>query len=267
MNCLEFRRVHLTDPGTQEPEFLHHQRACERCARLATRSVRFEQNLSEALKVKAPEDLSAHILLRQSFQAFPNQPFELSLKKAMKIAVPEDLSSRVLLRQSFLARRGRPFWRNRLYALAASVLLAVGLLGGLLLPEGAPTLEEAVFAHILSEPHYQTGTEQVQREALASLLAPVGAEVKSDLGQVTAASICAIRERIAAHLVLAGEKTPVAVLLMPSEQVEERSYIKRGKLRGILAPVHEGSMAIVGDAGETLEPIETRIRSALRWRL
>lgn len=270
MNCLEFRRIHLADPGNREPEFLRHQRVCDRCARMATRSARFEQTLLEALKVKVPEDLSARILLRQSFQARHDQPFEQSLREAVNVAVPEDLSSRILLRQSFQVRRSRPFWRNRVYALAASVLLVVGLLGGLggrLLPEEAPSLEEAVFAHILSEPHDETSTKRIQREALASLLAPVGAEVKSDLGQVSAASLCAIRQRIAAHIVLVGEKAPVAVLLMPSERVEERYYIEHGDLRGILSPVHGGSMAIIGEAGETLEPIETRIRSALRWRL
>ena len=94
MNCLEFRRILLTDPGTRDPAFVEHKRSCADCADAVGRSAQFEQRLREAVRIEAPENLA----------------------------------SRILLKHSFASPVSKPWWRNTAaVALAASLLLVVGL--------------------------------------------------------------------------------------------------------------------------------------------
>ena len=69
MNCLEFHRMLRTEPDGRDPEFVGHQAQCESCAREATRAMRFEQRLREAIEVPVPESLTSRVLLRHEFTA------------------------------------------------------------------------------------------------------------------------------------------------------------------------------------------------------
>jgi hypothetical protein len=68
MNCLEFRRLLLTEPDTRDPEFLEHRRQCPSCARLATEQRTFERRLAQALAVPVPDDLVPRLILRRALR-------------------------------------------------------------------------------------------------------------------------------------------------------------------------------------------------------
>ena len=233
MNCVDFRRVQLTEPDNADPDFLRHRRECRACAALANRSAQLEQQLRAALEVE----------------------------------VPEELSRRVLGESANQGRHPAVMPRYAWQALAAGVLLLVGFGTGLLFPRGDSSLEDEVIRYVSSAPRHMAAPYPVSQEKLASLLEPVGAELMGSLGPVTSAHLCAIRERVAAHIELPGEHAPIVVLLIPGEQVAARTELVAGEWRGVLVPVHNGSLAIVGAHGELFTQIENRVRSAVTWRL
>lgn len=233
MNCLEFRRLCLADPASQEAEFLSHRRDCPRCAEFAAGVTQLDRKLGEALRVDVPDQLASRIVLRQS-----------------------------LYRDQQHLRR-----RRHLYALAASLLVAIGLTATFVLTNRAPSLDQRVLAHIDLERELLSTHHEVPRPKLVSVLNSVGAELKGDLGHVQHASICPLSEHGGAHLVFEGRKGPVIVLLLPKEFVGRPTEIQKEKMTGLVLPTHNGSMALVSEHGESVQEMARRMRSAISWRL
>ena len=277
MNCLDYQRVLNSDPTSRDPEFLRHRRECPHCAASTARAASFEPVIRDALAVETPSDLEARILLKQSFEAQPvdetkEDAFDEHLQAALAVSVPEDLAERIALRQSLREPRWKAFRHGWMYGLAATVLLCVGLVGGLLIPKDQSpfpqgSLENAVLAEILGEPEALARTDVVEASVVKNLVAPLGVELQGDLGPITHASLCAVRAKVAAHLVIKGTKAPVTLLLMPGQEVNARSPIEQDYLVGVLVPIRGGSMAIVGAGGEPLDRIEARVRSAVRMEI
>ena len=233
MNCLEFRRHCLADPASQEAAFVMHRQDCPRCAEFATGVTQLDRKITEALRVD----------------------------------VPDHLASRIVLRQSLYRDQQHQWRRRRLYALAASLIVAIGLTATLVLINRGPSLDQRVLAHIDLERELLSSHEKVAHAKLVSVLNSVGAELKGDLGNVQHASICPLSEHGGAHLVFDGRKGPVIVLLLPKEFVETPTPIQKEKMAGLVLPTRNGSMALVSEHGESVQEIAQRMRGAVTWRL
>jgi hypothetical protein len=194
------------------------------------------------------------------------ETFEEKLNTAMAIDAPQDLAKRILAQQSS-QRKAMSSRRRQAFALAAGLILSLTVIVGLYITGYSKGLEQAVIAQVNAEPHALTLTREVQAPALEQTLKALGAELTASLGKVTFAHDCKIRKRTAAHLVVAEAETPVTVLLMPGQQVTRRSQFSHGKLNGTIVPISGGSMAIMAEQPDLIDPMEERLRSAVRWRL
>ncbi len=229
MNCLDVRRILAATPASQEPDVLRHVQQCQSCARYAEHE----------------KALSTHI------------------DKLLKVAVPERLTSRIMLQQRLMEekryRRRRDYWR----ALAASVVLTVGLIAGMLMVNHPYSLAEVALAHVRDEPMALQVEDNIQLSQLNNLLAPYNLKLKQAIGRVGFAMPCRIRQYTGAHLVMQGEYGKVTVLIMPGEYVMTRKALREQDLRGLLIPIDSGSIAIIGQAYEPLAAIEARLSQAL----
>lgn len=223
MNCFEFRKICHTEPRSTVPEYRRHREECCACADFAARQDEFERSLADALRVEVPDGLEARLILRQT------------------------------------TARASSF--RRVLAYAASVLVTLGVVGALLWQPGAQPLDEEVIAHILDEPGHLLSQDVVPAERAARVLAAIGMKVQGELGLVRFADRCPGRP--GAHLVLAGSRGPVTVMIMPDRPVPERLTLARSGFTGVLAPAGRGSIAIVGMPGEAIDRYEARIRSAI----
>ncbi len=154
MNCLEFRRRCTVDPVRLGAECVAHRRRCAPCGRFAERMGEIENRLRAAVVVDIPDALAERILRRLEREAGPlaEESLDRHLGQAVRIEVPEGLAGRVLLRQSLdEQRRGRRQWFVSL-ALAASVVVAVGLVGLFDAPGRGDGLAREVIAHVEQEP-------------------------------------------------------------------------------------------------------------------
>jgi hypothetical protein len=239
MNCLEFRRLTLVDPETQDSGYRRHRRDCAACRDYAAVSTDFEADLREAMTIAVPDDLVPRVLLAQA----------IAVEKAPR----------------------RPWFGSRAFpglALAASLLLlvAAGWLG--MRDGGSPplSLSAEVVAHIEAERDYLTKTGEVGEARLAALLEGFGARVRhGGLGRVSYAGACEIRNRKGVHLVLQGERGPVTVLYLPGEAPGVIERFEQDGFSGELLPVGRGSLAVVGEQGEALEAIITNLEQAIAW--
>ena len=225
MNCFEFRHHLTVDPYSQDAELLQHKRECPACAAFAVQQGKFEQRLSAALNVEVPTELHARLVLQQS------------------------------LHQSR---------RIRAQAIAAMILLTVALAGGWWWLPYSPSLIQTVIAHIEEERDLLSSHDQVSDSQVAQLSQAIGMPLQGDIGVIRHAGICAIGKHHGGHLVLAGVKGLVTVLLMPGETISRRKSFEGGGFQGILLPTGYGGMAVVGQPGEALDIVAHRIQTALR---
>ena len=62
-----------------------------------------------------------------------------------------------------------------------------------------------------------------------------------------------------------GERGPVMVLLMPDEKVDRAIPLMDEFNKGVILPVGDGSIAIVGGRDESLERIENTLKNSVTW--
>ena len=233
MNCLDVRRALTTDPSAQTPALLEHIQSCDVCAAAFANSRRFEHGLREAVRVP----------------------------------VPENLASRILLRQSFEARRRTPRWFRWPKAMAAAVVLAVGLVIATVLTtrERTPELGQDVVELVRAAGYALAATGPVAPAEVRAALRPVGLGLRAELQNVTFASRCYLRGKLAGHLVLKGQNSPVSVFLIPSTLIQEEADINARDWSGKLLPSDRGTIAVVAAPGEPIEQVVQMVRGAVRW--
>ena len=190
-----------------------------------------------------------------------------TLVEALRVDVPENLASRIILRQSLQKSEVPSKYKPRRYAIAASLLLTLGLAGGLYTIISTAPFHRAVMAHLDGEWDLLVQRQDVSDQKLMSVLDSVGGELKGDIGKIKHASLCDFSEYGGAHLVLEGRKGPVVVLLLPKKDIAGPNVMSGNRSEGILVSANNGSMAIVGDKDEALHDVERQVRAALVWRL
>lgn len=195
---------------------------------------------------------------------------DAQIKTALEIPVPElsmpelpaiDTDKVVSLESH--RRFGAPAW----FAMAASVALvaivAVQLFGT---QPQFETLGDEIVAHLDHEPRALRVTDKaVSDERLGKVVPANIANLDHRGGLITYAQSCKINGKLVPHLVIQGESGPVTVLLMPDERVESAEVLEGEGINGVLIPVGDGSIAIIGEKDENLDTIRRKVTNAVTW--
>jgi hypothetical protein len=192
---------------------------------------------------------------------------EAKLKAALQVPTPPELAERIQLAVSFGAQQRRP---QRWLSMAAAGLLAVaaGTLGWLHFdkPYEDLSLERSVLHHVADETRHLYDPGPADTRDLHAVFARFGAKVAEQaLGQVNFAGICMMRRNRGVHLVVRGEQGPVTVFFMPGEQTDRVLPLRSERFAGVIEPTEWGSIAVVGEHGEQLQPVLQRVRQAVTW--
>lgn len=157
----------------------------------------------------------------------------------------------------------QPAW----FGLAAGLALAAFF--GLQFAERGTSdlsLPEQVIAHLDHEQDSRVATDVAVSERTLESVVNNDVELRSGIGLVTYARSCVINGKVIPHLVVQGERGPVTLLLMPDEPVDGPIPLEGKAVNGIILPVGDGSIAIVGERDEPLDVIEERVIDSVKWK-
>ncbi|MCH7979936.1 MAG: DUF3379 family protein [Proteobacteria bacterium] len=214
---------------------------------------------------------AAHLSQCASCQAFRAEMLALDLKisSALAISVPElklpelpELDTSKVTAMP-LRRFAQPAW----LAVAATVTLAAFIGFGMFGSDVSnATLAEQILVHIDHEPGaFRVVDEAVTDKRLARVVPANIATLNHSAGLITYARSCLINGREVPHLVIQGEFGPITILLMPGEKITGAQTIEGENVHGIILPVGDGSIAIIGEVGEHLERIEKQVMNSVTW--
>ena len=205
-------------------------------------------------------------------QAFQREMLALNVKiaKAMQLNVPvlkmPELPEVDTGNVATLPVRKR-WLKPMLFAVAATVVLAASIslrVSGVFQSYGS--LAEEVLAHMDHEPGALRVTDEpVSDRRLARAVPAKLAIFDRDASLITYAQSCTINGKDVPHLVIQGEHGPVTILLMPEEKIAEAMPIDGNNVKGVILPVGDGSIAIVGDREEQLESIQKNVVTSVTW--
>lgn len=239
MNCEAYRQAIAADPSESFDGGRAHSAGCPPCSAYKEEMRSLDARIAAALRIDVPK------LTMPELPAVSAEVVDLESRRPKRLA--------------------RPAW----IGLAAGVVLAVAI-GVRITGTGDPddTLAAQVVAHLDHEPDaLQVTDEAVSDERLYSVVRPAIATMDRDFGLITYARSCEINGREVPHLVVQGEKGPVTILLMPHEMVDMPLPLGGQSIEGVILPVGDGSIAIIGERGEPIERLGRRVTGAVEWNI
>ncbi|MEZ5564213.1 MAG: DUF3379 family protein [Gammaproteobacteria bacterium] len=224
-----------------------------------------------------PDELSQHLANCAACTAYQQemQALERAIQSALGVRrmeaspqiSPVPASRTNLLengpRKNVPAASGR--WRPApLWALAASMLAAIGLAAFLLISRPVDALADDVVSHMAHELDSWDGTLPVPDDILARVLSRSGVRLdRLAAGDIVYAQSCWFRGNYVPHLVVRTTTGPVTVMILPDEHIARPHDFNEGGYSGVLMPTAHGGIAVLGrGVADVAEPAE-RIRQAL----
>jgi len=233
MDCETFRQITAGDPAELDEQCVAHARDCPACAAFSERVRSAEWLIHEAMR--------------------------------FDVAALKSHAGRPARRWATSPRAG--------WAGVAAVLIA-GLAVWFGSSRGPDLSEELLVAEILEHWHLEPESWDTTdvRISPASLEEVIGGQVDvnvNQLGLVSYARSCFVRDNWVPHLVIQGERGPVMLLLLPDEPISEPLPLDMPEqgLQGVILPLGGGSVAVLGTDGEAMEPIRQRVSDALEWSI
>jgi len=214
---------------------------------------------------------AGHLSACASCQSFREEMLALDAQigRALALSVPQldmpELSDIDTSNVTALSQRrfGAPAWLAAAATVTLAAFIGFQMFGGSLSND---TLAEQIIAHIDHEPFsFRETINAVSDERLARVIPATVAILDHSAGLITYAQSCLINGHQVPHLVIQGERGPVTILLMPEEKVSAAQTFFGESVNGVILPVGNGSIAIIGEEGESLEKIEERVKNSVTW--
>ena len=237
MNCEDFKKAISADPSATF-EGAGHAAGCTDCAAFQAEMRALDARIGKALAIDVPA-LTMPELPPIEDDNVVNLPF---------------------------TRRGRaPAW----LAIAASFALAAVIITQFL---GNPVVYDSLADEIIAHQDHEPNALKVTDEAVSErrfdrvVNASVGT-MDRNVGLITYAQSCVINGKTVPHLVMQGAEGPITLLLMPDEMVDMAQQINGNGINGVILPVGDGSIAIIGERGENLAEVEQRVIESVEWSI
>lgn len=204
----------------------------------------------------------AHRALCPACEQYAQEMLRLNglIKRALTVPVPEH--------KQFAAPAGDVQSNTRWYAMAASVVLAVGIALSAVWFLGFPreSLASQVVAHLAHEPYAMTTTEaRVSAEVLDSALRAKGLKLTQPMNDVSYVQSCVLRGRFVPHLVVQTEQGPVTLMLLVEEHIKKTERFTEAGHLGVLVPTKKGGMAVIANDIMLAERVADRVQAAIDW--
>ncbi|CAK4067178.1 MULTISPECIES: DUF3379 domain-containing protein [Vibrio] len=221
-------------------------------------------------------ELNAAIKESESNAKFADEILDLDaqIAKAMNVDVPEDLADRILFNQTSNVKEDnvvRPNFARRAMAMAASVAFVAGLLvgqvnwGNIVVSPAQASLASTAIKHVVDEkPFVNHLDEQVKSSQINAKMVPFSHSLSAHFPyHVYYLNHCGFGESNALHMVFRGEKGKVTLFLTGIAANDVSEFAEDGMV-GIIEPMGEVSLILVGDKGENVAKIAENILDIIK---
>lgn len=168
---------------------------------------------------------------------------------------------------SQLPRSSRPQQRtSRWLALAASLLVTAGVVGGIWLALPRSTLASELIEHVSAEQDIVAAAAPLDATELNKALRSSGVRLnRSREHPVWYATSCPFRGREVPHLLVQTAQGRVTVLLLAGVKVRSVQRFDEQGYRGTILPSGPGSIAIIATNREAIEEATKHVAAAVEW--
>jgi hypothetical protein len=239
MNCDEYKEAIAADPAFVDDA--GHDAACASCAGFKAEVVALDERISSALAIDVPA------------LQMPDLPI---------MGAAED---KVV---SLAGRRKQMFAMPTWIAIAAGFALAAIVGVQFLANDGITDQELAaeILAHVDHEPWAMEATDvSVTNERITDVMAANSGTMDGNIGLVSYAQSCIINGRQIPHLVIQTSDGPVTLLLLPEEMVSMPVKLDGRGISGVILPVGDGSIALVGERSFDVDELKERVVNSVEW--
>ena len=232
MECFEFRKITLSNPYSEDSDFIAHSKECAECTAQLKNVIELDEKLASALSVAVPSDLKPKLKLRHA-----------------------------------IAKEQRRHHVFKRYAIAASTFLAVAV--GFLsyqnyqLNEEYLALYNDAMEHVEADSFALTSIQPTAQTRMKMHLASYADMHVGELEGLRYSQICPIGDKSAWHAVM---ETPsgaiVTVIYLKDNEIPTKSLVKQGKHSRI---VNKGDAGIlfISDTAEAINQAEKKVDQAL----
>lgn len=248
MNCKDFKISIDAAPAEAFDGRDSHLAECAECAQYLAAARQFEGLLGKAMKVPVPDMEQRDMPLDTQSEA--NNIIDFN---AARVGAPA------------ASRFSAPIWLGLAASLALGAFIAYRFVDIAPPATDSNLLASQLLDHLSHEPYALKRTSQpVSFELLHNVVDPVDAEVNDQIGLISYASTCTINGESIPHLVVQGEQGPVTILIMPNEHVDAVVPVENAEFHGAIVPAGDGSIAIIGRKGESIDDIRSKIGQSIR---
>jgi len=247
MNCDDYKQAIAADPSESFADGAEHVAACASCADYKAEMLALDESIAKALSFDVPG------------MRLPDLP-PLGGEDENVVNLPFKRKARITM----------PSWVGIAAGFALAAFLGVQFLATDITnsSDRDQLLAAQVLAHLDHEPQALLPTNaMVAEERLAEVINDDVGTMDRNIGLVTYAMSCVINGRIIPHLVIQGEKGPITLLLMPDEMVSMPVPLIGESINGVILPVGNGSIAIIGARDERLDDIKENVMNSVEWSI
>lgn len=244
MNCLEFKRLALAEPRSEQHEFVLHAQNCPECLKYLGGIKQMDANLSASLDVVIPSDLVARLKLRQGMAA-----------------------------STEIDRT--PIWRQPRYAIAASFLLVFFVAGMFTtswfgfqqqVSDDYESLLAGVIEHMEDVPMTPVWEVGRANTAANTLLASYQPNMKLKyLDNLQFSKICPMGRYRGIHASLETADGTVTFAYIKGEPVGEVLDTAYQGMVTRVKPVRGGNLVIVSHSSRGLQSADRQLEQAIYW--
>ncbi len=207
--CLEFRRRVLVDPRALDPDAREHEAGCSACAQFLERALQLDDQILDAARVAPPAGLADQI---------------------MQAVSPPAHSPRSI------------------YAMAASVVLAIGLAIGAWYPRDDPLALAGIDFVVDEEAYAILSAKPADPARLMQVAETLDVRLPEQLGEIRYIGTCPFGGVMAHHVVVNSPAGKVTLLLLPDRTIEASARASSRGYRSLVKPAKGGSVAIIANS-------------------
>ncbi len=244
MNCLDFKRLALSDPNSAEPSFILHSKECPDCLKYVGSVRQMDADLSSSIDVQMPSSLMARLELNQMLEEEAKETEQQSLG-FRRYAIAASFAAALFVSGFFASNFFKP----------------VDSIGA-----DYQALLAGVVEHMHEQPMTPVWDAQKANDSVNTHLSNYDGEMQFKfLENLQFSRICPMGQYRGLHATLETPNGQVTFAYIKGEKVDDlldasyEGYVARVK------PVRGGTLIIMSHTNKALQVADKQLEDAIYW--